>query len=544
MDTLDYLRRGGRIGSAAALVGSILQVKPILTFANGRVAPFEKERTKKRALARLKELVVAEAAHGDEAHLTVMHAAAPAEAAELAAELGVSLGVAAPAIMDLVPAIVTHAGPGCWPSDSSYPKRLERGSGNRVPRRGFAGPFSWAATRHDNWAALPGRSACAHITQPVGEAIRMPVNIITINTADRRDVNRFIDLPFRLYQGCAAWVPPLIDDVKLMLDRRKYAFYEHSDAQFLLAERDGRAVGRIAVLDNRHYNEHWQSQTAFFYLFDAEDDREAAIALFGAAEAWAQGRKLTKIVGAKGFLQGDGIGVLVDGFEHHPAVGIPYNHAVLRRARSKRPGTLANAISCPPTCLATQLPPAGRRSPRDDGTPRLRDQDVRQQEGVDAPGFRASSGSTTIPSSITGSSTLITEAEAKVIGERLLMIADPKLIKLVMKGDEIAGFLFGFPDISDGIRRAKGRICPFGWLWILLDFRAPAGSTSTAPASWRLTEASASTPSYTLRCRRRSTPASSSTPIWCRWRSTCSPWLTRKPWAAKSIRNTGFTRKR
>ena len=64
----------------------------------------------------------------------------------------------------------------------------------------------------------------------------------------------------------------------------------------------------------------------------------------------------------------------------------------------------------------------------------------------------------------------ITEREGKVIGDRLLQIADPKLIKLVMKGDTIAGFLFGFPDISDGIRRANGRLWPLGWFWLLREF--------------------------------------------------------------------------
>lgn len=112
VDTLEFLRRGGRIGGAQALVGSILQVKPILTFRDGRVDQFEKERTKKRALARLKELVAAEAARGPDAHLTVMHTGTPDEAAALAAALKESVGAEDALIMDLVPAIVTHAGPG------------------------------------------------------------------------------------------------------------------------------------------------------------------------------------------------------------------------------------------------------------------------------------------------------------------------------------------------------------------------------------------------------------------------------------------------
>ncbi len=112
VDTLEFLRRGGRIGGAAALMGTILQIKPILTFANGRVDQFEKERTKKRALARIKEVVTAEAARGPQAHLTVMHVAMPEEAAALAEELKAVVNTNDALIMDLVPAIVTHAGPG------------------------------------------------------------------------------------------------------------------------------------------------------------------------------------------------------------------------------------------------------------------------------------------------------------------------------------------------------------------------------------------------------------------------------------------------
>lgn len=112
VDTLEYLQRGGRIGGAAALLGSVLQIKPILTFAGGRIDQFEKERTKRRALARIKELVLTEADRSGQAHVTVMHAEAPEKAEQVAASLKESLGSAEILIMDLVPAIITHAGPG------------------------------------------------------------------------------------------------------------------------------------------------------------------------------------------------------------------------------------------------------------------------------------------------------------------------------------------------------------------------------------------------------------------------------------------------
>jgi len=112
VDTLEFLQRGGRIGGASALVGTILQIKPILTLRNGRVDQFEKERTKRRALARVKEVALAEAARGDDSRLTVMHTGVPTEATELAEELKVALGAGDAMVMELVPAIVTHAGPG------------------------------------------------------------------------------------------------------------------------------------------------------------------------------------------------------------------------------------------------------------------------------------------------------------------------------------------------------------------------------------------------------------------------------------------------
>ena len=112
VDTLEYLQKGGRIGGAAALIGSVLQVKPILELREGRVEPLERERTQRKALARLKELVLERAPHGPESHLSVLHAGVPEAAQALALDLSRQLGIADVMVMDLTPAIVTHAGPG------------------------------------------------------------------------------------------------------------------------------------------------------------------------------------------------------------------------------------------------------------------------------------------------------------------------------------------------------------------------------------------------------------------------------------------------
>jgi len=110
--TLKYLAMGGRIGGAAALVGSVLQVKPILTFREGRVDTFEKVRTHKRAVDLLKQLVADQIARRDDGCLCVMHSANFDEAQALADELAATLGIANVPVRLMPPAVVTHGGPG------------------------------------------------------------------------------------------------------------------------------------------------------------------------------------------------------------------------------------------------------------------------------------------------------------------------------------------------------------------------------------------------------------------------------------------------
>lgn len=112
VETLKYLAMGGRIGGAAALIGSALRVKPVLTFKDGQVEAFEKIRTHKRAVDRLKELVETQISRSGDGFLSIMHANVEDEAQELADEMRARLGIAEVPILAVPPAIVTHGGPG------------------------------------------------------------------------------------------------------------------------------------------------------------------------------------------------------------------------------------------------------------------------------------------------------------------------------------------------------------------------------------------------------------------------------------------------
>jgi DegV family protein with EDD domain len=110
--TLEYLQRNGRIGGASRLIGSVLQIKPILQLSDGHVEPLDKVRTYQKALDRLKELVVTECPRTPDARLSVMHADVEADACKLRDELRARLGIEEIPLYSVGPAITTHGGPG------------------------------------------------------------------------------------------------------------------------------------------------------------------------------------------------------------------------------------------------------------------------------------------------------------------------------------------------------------------------------------------------------------------------------------------------
>jgi DegV family protein with EDD domain len=111
VDTLEYLYKGGRIGGAQALFGSLLQIKPILSLHDGKIQPVETQRTKLRALKRLQEIVVGECPPGNESHLSIAHIDALDEVDQLANYFRETLQINDIPIYEIPSAIIVHAGP-------------------------------------------------------------------------------------------------------------------------------------------------------------------------------------------------------------------------------------------------------------------------------------------------------------------------------------------------------------------------------------------------------------------------------------------------
>ena len=140
------------------------------------------------------------------------------------------------------------------------------------------------------------------------------------------DLMRFIRLPWRLYRNSPRWVPPLISERKHHLDREKNPFFQHAEAEYFLAWRDGEPVGRITAHVDHRFNEFQKNDWGLWGFFESEDDPEIANALLSTAEAWLRERGRDNMVGPMDFTTNHECGLLVDGFERPPQILENWHH--------------------------------------------------------------------------------------------------------------------------------------------------------------------------------------------------------------------------
>ena len=294
-----------------------------------------------------------------------------------------------------------------------------------------------------------------------------------VDLSNKKQVNAFLHLPATIYENNPLWVPPLQSDSARMVNVDKNPYYKHSTAAFFLAlDSNDQPVARLACLNHHPYNAYNHEKTAFFYLFEAVNLPGISIPLFEAAFTWARQQGLTRIVGPRGFSVLDGFGLLSEGFEYRPALGIPYN-----------PPYYINLIE-EAGFQSTEEIVSGfinRESYRDPKIGVIA-QRVQERRGLTVARFRTRNDlrkrfpelQSLYNDAIRGTSGNfpITVEEARTMANQILWFSDPTLIKIVMKETRPVGFLFAYPDISAALQRTKGRLFPFGWLDILIELRS------------------------------------------------------------------------
>ena len=275
-----------------------------------------------------------------------------------------------------------------------------------------------------------------------------------------------MDLPWRLYRNEPCWVPPLRSERRRFLDRTRNPFFQHAEAEYLLAWRGDSPVGRISAHVDHRLNEFQGNQWGLFGFFECEPDPEAAAALVAAAEAWLRERGRDRIVGPMDFTTNHECGLLVEGHDRRPQILEPWQHRYyadllercgLRKAIDllKWGQELSDRERILPVIrdLAERLEPEHGITVRHLRKRQLADE-LRRFSQVYNSAWAANWGF--VP---------LTDAEIDDYARALRPVLDPNWALLA---EDPAGVTVGaalaLPDYNQVLAELNGRLLPFGWL--------------------------------------------------------------------------------
>jgi GNAT superfamily N-acetyltransferase len=292
------------------------------------------------------------------------------------------------------------------------------------------------------------------------------VSVEIRHVTTRRDLNTFIRLPWAIYRNRPLWVPPLKFDVRHRLDRAKNPFFQHAEAEYFLALRDGDAVGRISAHYDRNFNSFQHNEWGMFGWFEARDDPLVAAALLEAAEAWLRERKRDRMVGPLSFSTNDqDVGVLVDGFDRPPLIlnqwTEPYYPALLEGAG------LTKAMDL----LMWELYVDSRESVHP-AILKMADE-VKTKHGIDVRGMRRRDMKAEVERFLEVYNEAwernwgfvpLTDDEVRHYAKELKPILDENWAFIAEKDGETVGAALTLPDYNQVLKHMNGRLLPIGWL--------------------------------------------------------------------------------
>jgi GNAT superfamily N-acetyltransferase len=284
---------------------------------------------------------------------------------------------------------------------------------------------------------------------------------------NRKDLRTFITFPEKLYQNCANWVPSLIGDEFDTLGDKNPAL-EFCERAYFLAERNGETVGRIAAIINHNANRDWKENVVRFGWIDFIADLEVVQALTDKVAEWGRARGCVKIKGPLGFSDFDKEGLLVEGFEYLSPFTVIYNYPyygeLLEAAGFWKDVDWTQKLvevpdTIPPQFQYTDL--IEKRFGLHQVTGRSM-KDLGKRYGMEI--FHLVNKAFAELYEFTPFSDKQIEGYVKAY----LPILNKDFISIVVDADDnVAGFAFCVPSLSKAIRKAHGRLFPFGFIHLL-----------------------------------------------------------------------------
>ena len=294
------------------------------------------------------------------------------------------------------------------------------------------------------------------------------IKIRKVNT--KKELKQFIQFYYDLYRGNDNAVPYLYSDEMSTLRSDKNPSFECCEAQYFLAYKDEKIVGRVAAIINRRANERWNCHQVRFGWFDFIDDMEVSTALLNAVEEWGRERGMTEIAGPLGFIDTDREGMLVEGFDDLSTMYVNYNYPYYPKHMEQMGGFRKDNdyLECKvkvPEVVPDKFAKITEMVRKRFG---LRVHKFTRQElireGYGHEVFRLLNATY---KDLYGFSELSETQVDKLVND-YIKIADLNLVTAIMDGDKMVGFGITFPSFSRALQKTRdGRFLPFGW-WHLL----------------------------------------------------------------------------
>jgi GNAT superfamily N-acetyltransferase len=285
----------------------------------------------------------------------------------------------------------------------------------------------------------------------------------------RRELMRFVKLPWRLYRNEPLWVPPLVSERKRHLDRDRNPFFEHAEAEYFLAWRDGEPVGRVTAHVDQRFNEFQDNDWGLFGFFECEEDHNTANGLLEAAEGWLRERGRDRMVGPMDFTTNHECGLLVEGHDRPPQIlefwHHPYYRELLERYGLSKAMDLYKwelHISDRSKVLPVLFELSEKLEPEHGIRLRhMRRRDFREEvrRFMDIYNSAWERNWGFVP---------LTDHELEHYAKELKPILDENWAMMADKDGETVGAALTLPDYNKVLKHLNGRLLPFGWAKALL----------------------------------------------------------------------------
>jgi len=296
-------------------------------------------------------------------------------------------------------------------------------------------------------------------------------DIIIREVLTRKDRRDFIYLPSKIHKDHKNWLPPIYMDEWELYDKKRNKSYQYADAILLLAYKNNKLAGRIMGLVNNRYNEIHNEKHGRFCFMECYEDREVFHELLKSVEDWARAKGMVKMVGPLGFSDKDPQGFQTEGFDTPYFMTAPTNHPYMPKMMDEegyvKNVDLVNYIAPIPKIIPEVYIRTLSRVAKSPDLKIVEFTSKKELKPYIVPVLELMNQTF---AEIYGFVPL-TDKEKKDFAARYLPILDPRFIKVVENKDGLVGFAIGMPDISEGLRKAKGKLFPFGIFMILRESR-------------------------------------------------------------------------